>query len=301
MQQINKSTTWHRMIGKLVLCMLVVLWSTKSVNAQSDSLVFANTSWTIDTLQKGLIHYQHHFTNDALFAAPQNIHMLRLSQTDARQRLGIVKTDTSRVNTSDLSREVNAIAAINGSFFNMKTGASVNFIKIDGQVTDSTQYDVNQKALKANQQGVLAFDAEGISIFERIFDTKDTWINDLKYDNAMESGPVLIMHNVAVPLADTPFNKNRHPRTCVCLTEDDFILLTADGRSAQAYGLNLDELTMVLQWLGCKNALNLDGGGSTTMYLQKDGVVNMPSDNKLWDHEGERAVSNALIIKSQKK
>jgi len=45
--------------------------------------------------------------------------------------------------------------------------------------------------------------------------------------------------------------------------------------------------------------VTLDGGGSTTMWIQGKpfkGVVNMPCDNKKFDHEGERAVSDIIVI-----
>jgi exopolysaccharide biosynthesis protein len=80
------------------------------------------------------------------------------------------------------------------------------------------------------------------------------------------------------------------------------IILTVDGRSNQSYGLTLFEVQKVMLWLGCEKALNFDGGGSTTMYIRGKsctGVVNMPSDNKKFDHEGERKVSNALMILRQ--
>jgi len=43
--------------------------------------------------------------------------------------------------------------------------------------------------------------------------------------------------------------------------------------------------------LGCVDAINLDGGGSTTMWIHQKGIVNFPSDKT-----GERPVSNALLI-----
>jgi exopolysaccharide biosynthesis protein len=51
-----------------------------------------------------------------------------------------------------------------------------------------------------------------------------------------------------------------------------------------------------MRWLGCSSAINLDGGGSSTMYIKDSGVVNYPSDNNQHDHEGERPVSNAILI-----
>ncbi|MCR5821837.1 MAG: phosphodiester glycosidase family protein, partial [Bacteroidales bacterium] len=61
--------------------------------------------------------------------------------------------------------------------------------------------------------------------------------------------------------------------------------------------LTLPELELVMKWLGCREAINLDGGGSTTMYVREaGGVVNYPSDNRRYDHEGQRPVANAIII-----
>ena len=78
------------------------------------------------------------------------------------------------------------------------------------------------------------------------------------------------------------------------------VLLTLDGRTDQAKGMTLAELTDLMISLHCKDAVNLDGGGSTTMWISGkpfNGVVNMPCDNKKFDHEGERAVSDIIIIK----
>ncbi len=64
--------------------------------------------------------------------------------------------------------------------------------------------------------------------------------------------------------------------------------------------MTLYELAEMMRLLKCRDAVNLDGGGSTTMWIDGkpfNGVVNMPSDNKKWDHEGERAVANILIVK----
>ena len=51
-----------------------------------------------------------------------------------------------------------------------------------------------------------------------------------------------------------------------------------------------------MRWLGCTEAINLDGGGSSTMYIKDSGVVNYPSDNNRHDHDGQRPVSNAIIL-----
>ena len=84
----------------------------------------------------------------------------------------------------------------------------------------------------------------------------------------------------------------RHPRTSVGFSRDSSTLyiLTVDGRSQASVGMTLVELASVMRELGAWQAMNFDGGGSTTMVV--DGkVVNHPSDK-----EGERAVGNALLV-----
>jgi hypothetical protein len=84
----------------------------------------------------------------------------------------------------------------------------------------------------------------------------------------------------------------RHPRTAVGFSRDSTMLylLTVDGRSESSGGMTLGELADMMRKLGAWQAMNFDGGGSTTMVI--DGLlVNKPSDK-----EGERAVGNALII-----
>jgi exopolysaccharide biosynthesis protein len=87
------------------------------------------------------------------------------------------------------------------------------------------------------------------------------------------------------------FVETRHPRTAVAKLKDGkFLMLTADGRSETSAGIDLYDLAAYLLELGAVDAMNLDGGGSTTMFL--DGkVVNRPSDPT-----GERKVSDVLLV-----
>lgn len=69
----------------------------------------------------------------------------------------------------------------------------------------------------------------------------------------------------------------RNPRTAIGYTKDNnLIMLTADGREGASIGLTLNELANLMKELGCVNAMNLDGGGSTVMYV-KGKVVNKPA------------------------
>lgn len=94
-----------------------------------------------------------------------------------------------------------------------------------------------------------------------------------------------------------PFVETRHPRTAVAkLRDGKFLMITVDGRQpGVSVGMSLQELAEYLLSLGVVDAMNLDGGGSTTMFL--DGkVVNTPSDK-----EGERKVGDAILVTLRKK
>jgi exopolysaccharide biosynthesis protein len=93
------------------------------------------------------------------------------------------------------------------------------------------------------------------------------------------------------------FALSRHPRTAIAKLADGRILLaTVDGRQPGiSAGMTLAELAQMLLDFGAVQAMNLDGGGSTTMVI--DGkIVNKPSDAA-----GERSVSDALLVFPRKK
>lgn len=88
------------------------------------------------------------------------------------------------------------------------------------------------------------------------------------------------------------FGTVRHPRTAIGFSKDSstLYLVTVDGRTESDSGMSLVELADAMLKLGVYEAVNLDGGGSTTMVIG-DRVVNHPSDK-----EGERPVGNALLV-----
>ena len=82
----------------------------------------------------------------------------------------------------------------------------------------------------------------------------------------------------------------KNPRTAIGYTADgNLIMVAVDGREGASVGMTLRELAGFLQSVGCVNAMNLDGGGSTVMYVNGK-VVNMPAVR------GGIALSNALTI-----
>lgn len=97
----------------------------------------------------------------------------------------------------------------------------------------------------------------------------------------------------------TRLNSDRHPRTIAATKQGKLYLGAIDGRQpGYSDGMTLAEEAYYLQSLGMENAINLDGGGSTTCYIRQPGdetamLVNQPSDGF------EREIGNALAVISK--
>ncbi|MEP7343152.1 MAG: phosphodiester glycosidase family protein [Acidobacteriota bacterium] len=115
-------------------------------------------------------------------------------------------------------------------------------------------------------------------------------------DFILGGGPQLIAAGRKVFAAESSrygdsLYKQRHPRTAIgWRTDGKLILVVVDGRQKSSAGMTMDELATLMLELNCIEAMNLDGGGSTTMVI-RNRIVNSPSDLI-----GERAVSDALMI-----
>jgi len=116
-----------------------------------------------------------------------------------------------------------------------------------------------------------------------------------KMENVIGGGPVLLKDGkVSVDAEEegfpASFSAKRHPRTAIGKTADgDIWMVAIDGRQEISAGATLEETAKVMLRLGCVDAVNLDGGGSTCLNLL--GVtVNRPSDGV------ERPVSNGLLV-----
>ena len=88
------------------------------------------------------------------------------------------------------------------------------------------------------------------------------------------------------------FGVRRNPRTLAGIKPDGTLLLvTVDGRGpGYSVGASFEESARLMQALGATQALNLDGGGSTTMTLDEE-LINRPSDDT-----GERPIGDAVLI-----
>ncbi|HRP45096.1 MAG TPA: phosphodiester glycosidase family protein [Ginsengibacter sp.] len=121
-----------------------------------------------------------------------------------------------------------------------------------------------------------------------------------KVQTAVGGGPVLLQ-NGEVKITNNQERKfagkaidDRHPRTAIGYTKDNkIIVFVCEGRTETAAGLTLTDVANFMRELGCVEALNLDGGGSTTM-LVNGKEVNTPSSKGV-----QRPVPSVFMIKKR--
>ncbi len=230
--------------------------------------------------------------SDTFFNTPQRINLLVMRKNAlSGYRMEIACQADSLFQTSRIAEEHFAIGAINGSFFDRDKGGSVSYFEQDDSVYSRTR----SPGLK---WGVSDSIINGAMVLHKnqIFGIESARSEQFYEESEDESfvlvsGPLLLKDSIPQKLPDMSFTYTRHPRTCAGITREAIILITIDGRSDMAFGMSLPEVQDFLLALGCLDAINLDGGGSTTMWIKEKGIVNIPSDKT-----GERPVANALLI-----
>jgi exopolysaccharide biosynthesis protein len=270
-----------------------------SLFAQSDSLSAINANWKKEKITPG-VHLKTFWFNKTLFNSNQNVSILEIKQKK-KLEFDLGYEPKKLIPTSEYGKRSSAIAAMNGTFFDIAKGGSVDYIKSDGKVINENHLGKsNTRAV--HQKSALTIKNGKLSIAK--WNGQENWENSLDADDIMVSGPLLIMDGISESLdTNNTFNKTRHPRTAVAVTKNKRILLiTVDGRNENSAGMSLFELSKLMRWINADDAVNLDGGGSTALWIHnygENGIVNYPSDNKKWDHNGERKVANVVLLKKR--
>ena len=200
------------------------------------------------------------------------------------------KLNTEGETTSQIAENNNAIAAINGGGFVDSSssaqwtgngGKPTGLIMSNGTVVSS---DIGGDTGKAD---MLAFTKEGKMLVGH-YNIRQ--LREMGAQEALSFNPILISNGKKLPIN---VEWGIAPRTAIGQRQDGaVILLVIDGRSiVGSKGASLTELQEVMYKLGAYNAINLDGGKSTTMYYEGQ-VINNPSNSM-----GERPIPSAIIVK----
>jgi exopolysaccharide biosynthesis protein len=284
----------QRILIPIIACLLFV---TFGAFAQTDSLVLVSARWQTQKIAKGIVWKQFLFKGD-LFGSNQSINILEIEKSKRIDYTIGYNTQVVKL-TSEFGKEAAALAAVNGTFFDIKKGGSVDFIKTGGRIVQVNQFSNWERAFHQKAAVVIS---KGKLKIEK-WNGRAEWETELQEKEIMVSGPLLIYRQLPESLDSSSFNITRHPRTAVVvIASNKILLITVDGRNENAAGMNLFELRNMVRWLNAKEAINLDGGGSTTLWINnqpENGVVNFPCDNRKWDHAGERKVANVLLVKKK--
>lgn len=164
-------------------------------------------------------------------------------------------------------------------------------------IEDNKITSISTEALPIPQNGYVVVGPK--DKLEKIFKARSAKL-DIKtvpdWDNVnhiISGGPYLIKNGeIFIDITEQKLGAigGKNPRTAIGYTQDGTLIMVAvDGREGSSIGMTLRELAGFMQSIGCVNAMNLDGGGSTVMYVNGK-VVNMPKV------KGGIALSNALTI-----
>ena len=257
-----------------------------------------STDWGWQSVNDSKVEVGH--ASVKVFDSVQDISLIRFPMKC--HTVSVVESDgPDAAITSRLGSDNKALAAINGSYFNVKTLEPMTFVKDEGKVLCGTTTD---GAYRNN--GMFRIKGRKGRRVDILTINEGTTARAAKgWREAIVSGPVLLEEGAPVEYKDDgsklygKFYARRHPRTLVGYTTDGWIYFAVvDGRfPSQGEGMNISELQVLSESLGLYEAINLDGGGSSTLWSADSGVVNHPYDNKQFDHAGERVVPNVLIVK----
>ena len=213
---------------------------------------------------------------------PNRIHIVEVDLTNPHVRMRATSPGARGQVVSAWAQAAGCQVATNGDFFSFD-GYSTSGLAIGrGKVWDDSATDTAD-------EGVLAFGVDNRALLARpgLVTPVEDWMHD-----AVSGRPVLVRDGERFNYDPCVDFCARNPRTAVGLSQDGATLwmVTVDGRSSGSVGATLNELGGLMKSLGAHTAINLDGGGSTTMYIKGAGVVNTPSDG------AQRVVANHLGV-----
>lgn len=253
------------------------------------------------------------------------IHLLDIDPHDFKIMVVSAKDEEQgRKEVSSFVEQYKALAGINGGYFyisNKGQGKPAGAFKMNHQWYGYQRIargaigwnEDNNNVLidriitkKSNQQSIPA--VEVLPQLDSSPQVKKSW---QEFSNIIGGIPVLIKNGKAITdykdeKAMTSFIKERHARTAVCIKDNHhwlFLVASHTKEPDRPYtskvveGLTISELAQILLSQGCQDAINLDGGGSSTLVLD-DKTMNTPAGDmdEFLHLYHERPVSDAIIV-----
>lgn len=287
-------------------------------NIDADSLGFCNANWQITDLGRGA---KALYAQAPMFFSTQSICCIKYPAAAFKSEI-LHRPGDKAGKPSELSKEIGALMAVNAGYFHVKPRTPSVYFRIGDEVYGTTHPTETYRV-----DGIVGFkDKDGKEMVIEYSDTTQYAAISGDWHTVMASGPMLVKNGeLVVPMlmgdgadgdnieamlneqktgakirthySSAQFYDRRHPRAAVGTDkEGNIYYVVIDGRfKGQGDGASIYETAYICKMLGMTEAINLDGGGSTTLWSETTGVINHPYDNKKWDHVGERAVPNLIV------
>jgi exopolysaccharide biosynthesis protein len=259
----------------------------QTLNWDPDSMAFMRANWSNTELENSIVIRQaskikmwNTMQTVTLASYPQNALVSNFSQPNALS------------NTSDQGVKNDCVLALNGSFFDA-SGKPTTFVMVDKKVLS--------EANVSDANGLIAFNDNGETWNLEIkpFSTADIPNIKSNYTSALEAGPLLVYNNEIQSFPQTEYYTKKEARSIIGTnTSGNIVMAVIDGNIPNyADGVTIPEAATIAKLMGMVNAVSLTGGNSSTLWHTTMGILNYPSGNGTFDHEGESAVSNIVLAK----
>ena len=224
------------MIKKLTLAGLLLLHAAIWLQAQTkaDSVAIVSAQWETSSPREGVTLKCAAIGH--LYGGPQYISIVEVEPRKAL-RAGIALS-APPAPTSAMAQAHKAVAAINGSYFNMKKGNSVCFLQLDGEVIDTT----TTAELNLRVNGAVQIKKGRLRILPWSKKIEESYHGK---NDVLASGPMLLQRgNISNwEACDSSFVHTKHPRSAVVVEKDGTTwFVTVDGRApGHANGMSIPE------------------------------------------------------------
>lgn len=272
---------------------LSLLCTVATAQTPADSITIVKAKWQKTKLDKGIVARTAQFTD--LYKGPQAVSIIEISPKSKRKF--DIAYDHKMVRTSQMAAANNGVAAINGSYYDMKHGNSVCFHKVDDEVIDWS----GRSELGARVNGAVRTRDGELEILDWSLPIEESYRENK--GEVLASGPIMLRDGRIADFSkcEKGFINTKHPRSAIFTTsKGKVVMIVVDGRSRDnSIGVSIPEFAHLCRVLGAYDAINLDGGGSSTLWsnvLPDGGILNFPCDNRKFDHKGERRVSNIIYV-----
>ena len=283
----------------IILSFIVVFISCN----RSDIHDSINMNWEIinNNLSNGIVIYKGNNTKIPVKAWAVVIPNIKQNEVKI-----LVSNDKDGLDTpEDFAIKYNATVVINGGYFSRSTDPvhHVGLLKTNNQLIEpasstvlreNIRYNVTRGAIGIYDNGEIDIgwaSTKNDSIFEWItpIDNRPGKPGILNYNyakfwnvaHAMHAGPVLIFDSELYVTSEEEVFFNTpvdgvQPRSAIGYNNNgDVIMMVVDGRQVDSRGVYLKELALLMSQFKCSEALNLDGGGSSALFVDGN-LVNRP-------------------------